>query len=120
VFLGVADQITGNTGVLFGLKPRLRQWIGRLVSIDLSPGAFYVFSGDANRNTIGLTGHVGVNLADFAALSTQVLVGRSPYTTGSELGFYLGGKLGSYPGAVTGIAAPLAVLVVALLGGFRD
>ena len=121
-FLAAADQITGNTGVLLGLKPRVRRWIGRTLSVDLSPGGFYVLSGDANANTIGLTGHGGLNFGDWAALSVQVLVGRSPaQANGStEVGFYLGGKLGSYPGAASGVAVPLAILVFSLLGGFRD
>jgi hypothetical protein len=121
-FLGAADQITGNTGVLLGLKPRLRRWLGRTLSVDLAPGGFYVLSGDANANTIGLTGHGGLNLGDWAALSAQVLVGKSPsHPSGStELGLYLGGKLGSYPGAASGVAVPLAILLFSLLGGFRD
>ena len=122
VFVGVGDQITGNTGVLLGLKPRVRRWIGRTLSVDLSPGGFYVLSGDANANTIGLTGYLGLSLGDLAALSAQVLVGRSPSQANrsTEVGFYLGGKLGSYPAAASGVAVPLAILLFSLLGGFRD
>ena len=121
VFIGVGDQITGNTGTLLGLKPRGRRWIGRALSVDLSPGAFYVLSGDANANTFGLTGHLGLNLGDLAALSAQVLVGKSPAQAGStEVGFYLGGKLGSYAGVASGVAVPLTMLVLLLSGFFRD
>lgn len=78
-FLGIGDQITGNTGVLVGVKPRYRRWLGPRFSLDLSTGPFYVLSGPANANTLGATAHAGVNLGDWAGLTGQILVGKSAH-----------------------------------------
>ena len=117
VFVGVGDQITGNTGVLLALKPRFRRWLGRSLSWDVSAGPGMVVLGDAGRGRLVLTGHTGLMLGDLVGVTAQVLVGPTPgypKPGPTKAGLYLGGKLGSYPGVVSGILAPLAGLVLAL------
>lgn len=118
VFLGVGDQITGNTGVLVGLKPRLRRWLSPALSLDGGAGPAIVLYGDSNQGRLALTGHIGITLGDFVGVSTEVLLGPTPGFPKSgptKAGLYLGGKLGSYPGVISGVAVPaLALLFVAL------
>lgn len=117
IFFSISDQFTANTGALLGLKPRFRRWIGRATSLDLAAGPFLIFSDRPNAHTVGLTGQLGFHFGDWAGLTTQVLIGRSPFEAPTEFGFYLGGKLDSYPGGIVGV--PLFVLwVFAAFGTF--
>jgi hypothetical protein len=113
LLFGVGDQITENTGILIGIKPRLRTWLGRTMSVDMSPGLLYVAYGNANSGTLALTAHAAVNVGDWGAMTGQTLV---PLSRGSgSPGWYVGGRLGSYAGVISAIVAPLAVLVSFLI-----
>lgn len=75
-----------------------------------------VHPGGGNRAP-GFSGHVGLNLGDWFAVTTHVQAVRQVDFTGSStsVAWFAGGRLGSYPGAVTGVAAPLAVLITFLI-----
>ncbi len=95
-----------------GLKPRLRRWLGRSTSIEVSPGILLAGGG---ARLPGFTGHVGVNFADVAILTSQVEVLDRGF--GSNVAWYGGIKLGSKPGLITsaigsGVLAILAIVYI--------
>ncbi|MEO8450605.1 MAG: hypothetical protein ABI647_12475 [Gemmatimonadota bacterium] len=98
-----------------GIRPRYRTWLSPTVSLDVAAGILV-------RGRAGFTGQVALDFADYAALTAQVLSVGEDFGQGRRRGvrFYLGGRLGSVPGAVTGIAVPLFVIaafVIACAGG---
>jgi hypothetical protein len=111
VLVGVGDQISSSTDVMLGFKPRYRHWLGPTTSLELSPGVFY--SVVAGR--VGLTAHAAINLADRVALTGQVLAARSAIsglTTRTDVGWYIGGKLGAWPGVAAAIVVPVVFCIV--------
>ena len=102
----------------FGIRPRYRKWLSPTVSLDVAPGILI-------HRRVGLTGQVALNFADYAALTAQVLTSEEDF---GEVGrrrvrLYVGGRLGSVPGTVMGIAAPLIVIAaffIACSGGGCD
>lgn len=118
-FYAGADQ----DGARLGIKPRLRRWLGRDLSLDVSPGILLYRLGGNYDKYPGFTGHVGLNYADWITLIGQVEVipyeyqGYGSYPNwstrrGNEVTWYGGVKLGSYPGTVAGILAIAAYAIV--------
>jgi hypothetical protein len=114
LLVGVTDQGLDGTDLLLGVKPRFRTWLGGggSTSLDLSPGVFYVATGGG----VGFTGHVAISVGDRLALTGQVLAFRTSTflaTNRTDVGWYAGVKLGSWPGVAAAIVVP-AVYCVAL------
>ena len=130
--LGIAafgELGTPSSGI--GVRPRLRVWLGGNTSIDIAPGAVVVGSNTGPA----FTGHVALNLADYAALTVHLLgVRDAQYAIGpnSQLRrtgtsthaiIFAGGRLGSLPGAIGGILFPVAAFAlfyIACNGGGCD
>jgi hypothetical protein len=112
---GIGSQLGGGTDVMLGVKARYRRWVSTTTSFELAPGALVVPS----TGKVALTGHAAINLSDYAAVTAQVLAGRDGAGK-QDVGAYLGVKLGSHPGVIAAIAAPLAALGFLLLGGTGD
>ncbi len=64
----------------------------------------------------GLRAHAAINAGDWAAFTGQVLAGRSTTdpTRRTDVGWYVGVKLGSFPAVVAASATPLVVWVLSL------
>jgi hypothetical protein len=120
LFLGLTDQASDGTDVLIGVKPRFRTWLaGGSTSLEVSPGAFFAAKG----GRVGFTGHAAINVGDRVALTGQVVALRpsAPFLPNqTDVAWYVGGKLGSTPGVVGVIAAPVTFFAILLSGGFRD
>jgi hypothetical protein len=89
----------------FGVKPRLRRWLGRRTSVELGAGPL-ITTGTGTR--IGLTSDLALNLADQLSLVTQWELLGNP--NAPDLGWYLGARLGAKPAVWSGL------IVGALLG----
>ena len=99
-------------GSRIGLKPRFRLWLNPTTNLDLSPGI--ILYGDFNSfkpKFPGFTGQVGLNLRDWFALTSHLEIVRLE-TVGTDVVWYNGVKLGSYPGVFTGVAAIVASGVI--------
>jgi len=106
LFLGADDD-----GARFGLKTRYRRWLNRTTSLDLSPGILLLGSNNQFEPSFpGFTGHAGLNFGDWFALIIQV---EAIYldTVGTDVGWYGGFKLGSYPGLIGGVASFILVII---------
>lgn len=88
--------IRDNTG--FGLRPRLRWWISRAISVDLAPGVILYGSGHG----AGFSGHVGLNLGDYAAVTAHIVSRPRAYVFPSTQTVFVGGRVGSALGAIVG------------------
>lgn len=109
---GAAGELGGYA---LGIRPRLRYWMNRTVSIDIAPGVVLRSENGAS----GFAGHIGLDLADRASVAAQLLVLRPVGGYGYEntpTGVFLGGRLGSTPGAILG-SGMLVLLVVAAASG---
>jgi len=120
-FVGMGDQLTAGSSVLLSLKPRLRRWLSRTLSADLAAGPVLVAANAAPGSRLGVTGQLGFNLNDYAGVTAQALLGRTPVVGGhaTKLGLYLGGRLGSYAGLAVVILTPIVTLIAAGSGAFR-
>jgi hypothetical protein len=92
-----------------GAKVRARWWLGPKLSVELSPGAI-LWDPHWGAKTPRLAAHIGLNYADWIALTGQVEA-----TGGREPGQYVGLKGGSYAG-VTGFAVTAALVAIAIVG----
>lgn len=105
-----------------GIRPRLRLWMNPTVSLDVAPGIVLFGSGGAP----GFSGHVGLNLGDYAAATVHVVALRPrTYDTNRSMrtAVFVGGRFGSVPGTVAGVGGPLvllAALVIACHSGACD
>jgi hypothetical protein len=103
-----------------GMKARYRRWLNREFSLDLAPGLTLKQEGNGVR-VPSFTGHVGVNYGDWLGVGGMLEVSRfSPEvflgteaTTVSKV--FLVGRVGSYPGLITGGLAGAGLLVLGLL-----
>jgi hypothetical protein len=118
--LGVDSELKFRSG----LKPRLRRWLGKKMSIDLSPGIILWDTRD-DFTTPGFTGSIDLNIKEWFALSVMFEYMRSrqeehsTYYRGSEndAGLYFGMKTGSYSGLIANSAA-VVIGLIGLIGWF--
>ena len=122
--LGIAafGQAGGDMAAA-GIRPRLRLWMNPTMSLDIAPGIALASSGGAP----GFSGHVGLNLGDYAAATVHVVALRPrAYDTNrsTRTAVFVGGRLGSVPGTIAGVGGPLALVVAFLIacgsGGCSD
>ena len=104
-----------------GIRPRLRLWMNPTVSLDVAPGIALV------GGAPGFSGHVGLNLGDYAAATVHVVALRPrTYDTNrsTRTAVFVGGRLGSVPGTVVGVGGPVALVIAFLIacgsGGCSD
>jgi len=103
-----------------GLTVRYRRWLSRDVALDAAPGILGVGSGtrpDLLYPSFVL--NAGLSYAELFGLTAQMVIER-PEHDDPDVGFYLGIKAGSYPGAVLGLALPAAVGIGELASGAED
>lgn len=100
----------------FGARARVRFWISRAISFDLSPGL--VISSDeegtADFLSSGVISQAGLNAGDRVALVTQVFSTRrreQDTSTVTETAWYGGVKLGSGLGVTALLATSLAAII---------
>lgn len=108
---------TGETGL--GIHGRLRYWMNRNWSLDLSPGIiFHGSSGDDDYELIypAASARLVLNYADFVGFYAGVEQIRVRQE-GSELDWHFGMHAASYPGTGLGlIFLVLAIVVASSLG----
>lgn len=130
--VGATFSLVGNQDYLrVGLKPRVRRWITRTTSLDFAVGAFTCVddtTGDVDHTGVGFTGEASLNFGDFVSITNLVefsnvdeRVNRGPYldtyvTSGTELAWYLGLKLGGEPGIPASILMGLSAIGLRELG----
>lgn len=120
LFLGTSD-VDGTPRM--GLKPRLRYWLNSTISLDFSPGI--LLSGERIEPP-GFTGHIGLNIGDWVALTSHLEVAQTHLTAiwhgmveeevpaETEITWYGGVKFGSYPALVTGVVVPIVTIIIVL------
>lgn len=104
----------GDNGIRFGVKPRYRHWLNNSTSLDIGYGVLVA------PRFPGLTSHIGLNFGDWLALTTHLEIIRlelMPFNrtqsrkTTADVAWYVGAKLGSYPGLIASIVGPIIVLI---------
>ena len=103
--VGIFDR-----GTAYGVKPRFRRWLSPAVALDVSPGIIILA---AAGNSVGFTGHVGLSLRDWVALTLQAETRPPDFEGGKRIKWSGGGRLGAVPGTITGIAGLVLVSVFA-------
>ena len=88
-----------------GVRPRLRLWMSRAISVDVAPGIILFGSGAG----VGFSGHVGLNFGDYAAITAHVV--SRPHAAIARNGVFVGGRVGSAFGAILG-GATLALIAI--------
>lgn len=117
-----------------GLKVRYRRWLSNGASLDIAPGIL-ILSGKNKFSFPSFTGHVGLNLSEWFALTGQVEIMRwkkSGYDftwqnglekstrwekTETDFRWYAGFKLGTPLGAGIGTAVVALIAIVGFGGG---
>jgi hypothetical protein len=96
------------------LHARFRYWPQRLFSIDVAPGLVFGANGSSSVRFPSVRGHVAVGFADWVSAVVQVdhLRRESRSRKIDETVVYLGARLGSYPGAIAGVAAGIMAMGV--------
>jgi hypothetical protein len=119
-----------DSGGQFGIKPRVRLWMNRKVSLDLSAGAYVMGSEEADYYTTHHDGEytfvsadpakakypawlleTSLNVSDYAALTARYEIQRWEYA-GTGHSVSVGAKLGSYAG-LAGVGAVLVLAAIA-------
>jgi hypothetical protein len=106
-------QVGDGVGAV-GIRPRLRYWITPTTSLDLAPGVVLHGSG----RSPGFSGHIGLNFGDYAAVTAHVVALRpEPYDIDQRTRTFVfaGGRLGSVPGTIVGITAPIVLLIALVI-----
>lgn len=122
--LSFSSQNTRWRALLIGIKPRLRIWLYRRLSLEIAPGIlFYDYDNPMNKSGLqpqlpAFTGHVGLNLADWIMLALQYenIKLEDPYfldqrwaiSERRDAQWSIVTKFGSYTGAILGPVAVLA------------
>lgn len=116
-----------------GIRARVRRWLKPNLSLDFAPGVILA-GAQKEENYPGFSGHLGLNLGDWVSAVTEVdvipierVVSAPPpnyfkFKKDTEVAWYAGVKLGSYPGTVAvvslGVAAAVIGIIIASSGGF--
>lgn len=100
------------------LNIRYRRWLAPGIPLDVVPGVIVLGSEDDFRlaRMLGFTAHVGVSLSDIVGAFGQLEIIDHP-ERGVAPRLYLGGRLGSIPGAVAGLAAAGLLALASAYGG---
>lgn len=95
-----------------GVRGRYRWWSVQGATVDVSPGV-YITREDGEVDNTGEHGRIGASLRGAVAAPGDwvALVGEVDLSPG-HMGIQAGGRLGSIPGAVSGIVAPLGMLLL--------
>lgn len=95
-----------------GVRGRYRWWSVQGATVDVSPGV-YVTREDGEVGNTGAHRRIGASVRGSVAPPGDwiALVGEVDLSPG-HMGLQASGRLGSIPGAVTGIVAPLGVLLL--------
>ena len=116
IFLGVNTEESYR----LGLKPRYRRWISSKLSLDFSPGILLLGDDDSYKPDLpGFTGHIGLCYEDWLVLTTQLEIIHFK-RFGTDVAWYGGAKLGSYPGLAVFIGLPIAALIIGAMIGSID
>jgi len=104
-------------GHRYGLKPRYRRWLNNSVSLDFGAGVLLGGEHDFINRFPGLTSHVGLSFGDWLALTGHLEITRLQYKRfriikETDYAWYVGAKLGSYPGLIASIAAPIVYFIL--------
>lgn len=106
--LGASVTVGGTDPLRFGVKARVRYWLGSKAALDIAPGLLLHTS---SASGLGFTGHVAVSYGDWfgAGLQVETLPGSRPLGPPKTL---IGPRIqvASYPACIVGV-------VVALIGG---
>jgi hypothetical protein len=122
VFVGTDDY-----GSRYGVKGRLRRWLGPRISIDVSPGLVLGGSDRYGMKFPGFTGHMALNLREWVQATAMVEVLtldpdplRYPeIPPQTDTAWYAGITSGSYGGLIGSVVLGVAaVIAVASLQGF--
>jgi len=117
---------------LAGFKPRLRYWLGPESSFDLAIGPILTTFDSKRLNDVGFAGHIGLNANSFWSFTLGMDIIKYDWTVkyynqpvptryrGTRPSYFLGMRVGGVPGAVIGVATPVAVVIFALLVMPRD
>jgi hypothetical protein len=93
-----------------GFKARYRRRLNPDVHLDLSPG---IVLWEKRSHLPEFTGHVGVSYRDWATLTAEMDVVRPKYGGDTEPHWYLGVKVGGYPGAgLCGVSAVVGAILL--------
>ncbi|PWB71886.1 hypothetical protein C3F09_07295 [candidate division GN15 bacterium] len=126
---GWAVGVTGyysadDDGSRLAAKLRGRVWLNRHTSVDLGAGPIIQTFSSLIDSAPGLVAGISLNRSDLISvgvtlemipweepLFTGGYTGPPTYRKGTETTMYIGAKFGSYPGAILGVAVPLAILI---------
>jgi hypothetical protein len=126
MYFGLDDD-----GSRLAIKPRYRRWLNDKISLDISAGLIFKSFENEMHKSPGFTGHIGLGISDYIMLITQLEImpfeavyysyhdGEYLHMKGKEVVWYGGLKLGSYPGIVTIIIAPITAYIIYVVG-FKD
>ncbi|HEV8128874.1 MAG TPA: hypothetical protein VGQ14_04390, partial [Candidatus Eisenbacteria bacterium] len=107
----------GNDYAQAGVRLRVRRWLSRTASVDIAPGIIALehrVSGEAHPP--GLSLQVGLNPSRYVGVTAEAFTisqyQYSPHgrTSVSDKGVLVGGRIGQWPGAVSGVVALFAAL----------
>ncbi len=114
------QEITWET-TRAGLKGRYRRWLGKDMSLDLSAGLVFTSAGDGflRAGQAGVTIGGGVNFGVLAVTAQFDYIPAEARTWRGGPAIYLGGALGSKPGAVAMAAVALVGAMVAMMPAYN-
>ncbi|HET9940783.1 MAG TPA: hypothetical protein VFR25_06755 [Candidatus Eisenbacteria bacterium] len=110
----------GSDRTHFGLRGRLRYWLGKSASVDLAPGLILFGHEEDNKELVTPAPilRVGVNPSASFGIAYQIFETKRRDTHGEvkERGSYVGAQLGSAAGlAGTGVVLAASVIFIALV-----
>jgi hypothetical protein len=97
----LAESMTYTTGgneTGIGIRPRLRWWMSRDISVDIAPGIILFGSGAS----VGFSGHVDLNVQDIAAVTAHIVSRPQARVPGVQTDVFVGGRVGSTLAAIVG------------------
>jgi hypothetical protein len=98
------SYIIGGNETGIGIRPRLRWWMSRDISVDVAPGIILFGSGAG----AGFSGHVD---QDVAAVTAHIVSRPQARAPGVQTDIFVGGRVGSTLAAIVG-GALLVLLAV--------
>jgi hypothetical protein len=113
LFYGADDD-----GSRLAIKPRYRRWLNDKMSLDFSAGLIFRSFDNLDKSP-GFTGHIAFNFSEWAAVTTQLEIRPrskaflyyNPNEKKTEIAWYGGFRICSYPGLAAIVIAPLTVLI---------
>ncbi len=126
VFLNADDWRTQ-----FGIKPRVRYWLGQRSSLDLAAGPILKTYGEDQLTHTGISSHLGYNANSWLGFDLgfeYVSFDGMIFAPGGELlipvkgdrsSFSITTRIGGVPGAIAGVAVP-AIVAALINAAFND